>query len=61
MPSSARERVTAALLDAHEAPDLKAVMEDLLLRRFAPVEDATFQLFLDWQRAAEAAGYPTLR
>ncbi len=61
MPSSARERVTAALLDAHEASELKTVMEDLLLRRFAPVADAAFQLFLDWQHAAEAAGYPKLR
>lgn len=61
MPALARERITEALLSAHEASELKVVMEELLLRRFAPVEDASFQVFLDWQRAAEAAGYPKLR
>ncbi len=61
MPASARERITAALLDAHEASELKPVMDDLLLRRFEPVADAAFQLFLDWQHAAEAAGYSKLR
>jgi ABC-type phosphate/phosphonate transport system substrate-binding protein len=61
MPSSARARVTAALLAAHEAFELRPVMEDLLLRRFAPVEDASFRIFLDWQHAAETAGYPKLR
>jgi hypothetical protein len=36
-------------------------MRDLLLRRFDRVVERDFQLFLDWQRAAEAAGYPPLR
>lgn len=61
MPSPARARLSAALLAAHEAPELRPVMEDLLLRRFVPVEDVSFQLFLDWQQAAEARGYPKLR
>jgi ABC-type phosphate/phosphonate transport system substrate-binding protein len=60
MPVQARRRVTEALLAAHEAPELRATMDDLLLRRFAPVEDADFRVFLDWQHAAEVAGYPRL-
>jgi ABC-type phosphate/phosphonate transport system substrate-binding protein len=61
LPLAERERLTGALLQAHEAPAMKPVLEELLLLRFARVEDAAFQLFLDWQRAAEAAGYPRLR
>lgn len=61
VPAAARERITAALLAAHEAPRLEGVMEDLLLLRFDAVKDADFQLFLEWERAATAAGYPGLR
>jgi ABC-type phosphate/phosphonate transport system substrate-binding protein len=57
----ARARLTTALTTAHEAPELAAVLCDLLLLRFEPVVEGDFQLFLDWQRAAEAAGYPKLR
>jgi ABC-type phosphate/phosphonate transport system substrate-binding protein len=61
LPLAERERLTGALLQAHEAPELKPVLEELLLLRFVRVQDAAFQLFLDWQRAAEVAGYPMLR
>lgn len=60
MDPAARERLTAALVGVHEAPEMKPVMEDLLLLRFDRVEDRAYQLFLDWQHAAEAAGYPKL-
>ena len=56
-----RARLTTALTTAHEAPELAAVMRDLLLLRFDPAAEGDFQLFLDWQQAAEAAGYPQLR
>ena len=36
-------------------------MRDLLLLRFDPTVEGDFQLFLDWQEVAEAAGYPQLR
>jgi ABC-type phosphate/phosphonate transport system substrate-binding protein len=61
MPPAERARLTEALLAAHQAPEIKPVLDDLLLLRFARVEDHAFQCFLDWQRAAEAAGYPRLR
>jgi ABC-type phosphate/phosphonate transport system substrate-binding protein len=56
-----RARLTTALTTAHEAPELAVVMRDLLLLRFECVIEADFQLFLDWQLAAEAAGYSKLR
>jgi ABC-type phosphate/phosphonate transport system substrate-binding protein len=60
MSLAERERLAAALFEAHAAPELKTVMEDLLLRRFARVEDRDYDALLDQQRAAEAAGYPKL-
>jgi ABC-type phosphate/phosphonate transport system substrate-binding protein len=56
----ARERITRALLAVHEAPELATTLPDLLLSRFVAVEAGAFQVFLDRQRAAEAAGYPKL-
>jgi ABC-type phosphate/phosphonate transport system substrate-binding protein len=53
-------RLTAALTTAHEAPEIRATLDDLLLTRFVPVAAADFQIFLDRQHAAEAAGYPKL-
>jgi ABC-type phosphate/phosphonate transport system substrate-binding protein len=55
-----RERLTAALVGAHEAPEIRSTLDALLLARFARVAPADFQVFLDRQRAAEAAGYPKL-
>ena len=60
MSGEERERLTQALLDAHRTPALQPVLEDLLLRRFERVRDADFAVFLEQQRAAEAAGYPRL-
>ena len=57
----ARARLTTTLTTAHEAPELAAVMRDLLLRRFDPAVEGDFQLFLDWQAVAVAAGYPQLQ
>ena len=58
--AGSRARLTDALLRAHETPELAATLEDLLLARFAPIRSPDFQVFLDRQRAAEAAGYPKL-
>jgi ABC-type phosphate/phosphonate transport system substrate-binding protein len=60
MSPAAREALTAALLDAHRAPELAPVLADLLLRRFERVTDKTYELTLDWERAAVAAGYGKL-
>jgi ABC-type phosphate/phosphonate transport system substrate-binding protein len=60
IPVADRERLAEALCAAHQAPELKHVLEDLLLLRFARVEPAAYDLCLDWERAAEAAGYRRL-
>jgi ABC-type phosphate/phosphonate transport system substrate-binding protein len=54
------KRLTAALVSAHEALEIRATLDDLLLSRFVPVGASDFQVFLDRQHAAEAAGYPKL-
>ena len=55
-----RGRVTAALLSLHEAPALAATLDALLLARFVPADPAVFEVFLERDRAAVAAGYPAL-
>jgi len=60
VPVEARDRLTAALLGADQAPEMKATLEDLLLTRFVATRPEDFRVFLDRQRAAEAAGYPKL-
>ena len=54
------EKLTAALLQAHTMPGLKATLDDVLISRFVRVEPAAFEIFLERERAAEAAGYPRL-
>ncbi len=61
MSSDERARLTAALVSAHEHPELAAAMEDLLLLRFERVEESALGLFLDWERAAAAAGYAKIQ
>ncbi len=55
-----RERMTDALLAAHTAPELKPTLDELLIARFVPAEPASFDVMLDRQRQAEAAGYTRL-
>ena len=55
-----RERLTVALVSVHEAPEMRGTLDDLLLARFVSVGAAEFQVFVDRQHAAEAAGYPKL-
>jgi len=55
-----RARVTAALLSVHEAPAMAATLDELLLLRFVRVQPEVFDVFLERERAAEAAGYATL-
>ncbi len=61
MPAAERARLIDALVEVDRAPEMKETLDDLLLLRFERVEDRRFQLFLDWQKTAEAAGYPKLR
>ena len=58
--AATRDRLTAALLSAHEAPEIRPTLDALLLARFVRVGPGAFQVFLDRERAAEAAGYPKL-
>jgi len=53
-------RLTATLLEAHEDPALAESLQSLLLARFVEATPAGYEVFLDRQRAAEAAGYPAL-
>jgi ABC-type phosphate/phosphonate transport system substrate-binding protein len=55
-----RERLSAALLAVHEAPEMRSTLDDLLLARFVRVAPDVFEIFLDRERAAQAAGYPKL-
>ena len=59
-PPDACERLTAALLQAHTMPELKSTLDDVLISRFVRVTPSDFDVFLERERAAEAAGYPKL-
>jgi ABC-type phosphate/phosphonate transport system substrate-binding protein len=59
-PPDACERLTAALLQAHTMPELKSTLDDVLISRFVRVAPSEFDVFLERERAAEAAGYPRL-
>ncbi|HEV8439006.1 MAG TPA: PhnD/SsuA/transferrin family substrate-binding protein [Methylomirabilota bacterium] len=58
--ADSRERLITALLEAEAAPALASTLDELLLARFVRVETGDFEVFLQRQRAAEAAGYPKL-
>ena len=58
--AATRERVMAALLSVHEAPGMATTLDALLLARFVRVEPGVFEIFLERERAAEAAGYAKL-
>ena len=58
--ADARERLTAALLDADRAGELAATLDELLLTRFVRVATADLDVFLHRAHAAEAAGYAKL-
>src|SRR5437016_5685376 len=58
--AATRKRLTEALLAAHAAPELKPTLEELLIARFVPADGAAFDVMLDRQRQAEAAGYTRL-
>lgn len=58
--AATRERLASALLSAHAAPEIRATLDDLLLERFVAVRPDDFQVFLDRDHAAAAAGYPKL-
>ncbi|HEY2992188.1 MAG TPA: PhnD/SsuA/transferrin family substrate-binding protein [Methylomirabilota bacterium] len=60
MDADSRERLTAALLEAGAAADIAPTMDELLLARFVLVRPEDLDVFLERQRAAEAAGYPRL-
>jgi ABC-type phosphate/phosphonate transport system substrate-binding protein len=58
--AATRERLTRALIEAHDAADARPLLDDLLLARFDCVSPADFDIFLDRERAARDAGYPKL-
>lgn len=58
--AATRARLTDALLAAHAAPELAATLDELLIARFVPADPEAFDVMLDRQRQAEAAGYARL-
>jgi ABC-type phosphate/phosphonate transport system substrate-binding protein len=58
--AESRERLIGALLQAGAVPELARTLDELLLARFVRVEPGDFDVFLERQRAAAAAGYPKL-
>ena len=55
-----RERLRQALLAAHDAPELKTTLDELLLARFVPADARAFDVMVERQHTAERAGYPRL-
>jgi ABC-type phosphate/phosphonate transport system substrate-binding protein len=58
--AAARQKMTAALLAAHAAPELAATLDELLIARFVLADPGAFDVMLERQHQAEAAGYPRL-
>ena len=58
--AATRERITGALLSIHEAAAMADTLEELLLARFVRARPEEFDVFLERERAAEAAGYAVL-
>jgi hypothetical protein len=58
--ASGRARLTEALLAADAAPELAPTLDELLIARFVRADPAAFDIMLDRQHLAEAAGYPRL-
>jgi ABC-type phosphate/phosphonate transport system substrate-binding protein len=52
--------LTGALVAAHTVPEIRATLDELLLSRFVTIEPKDFDVFLDRERAAQAAGYARL-
>ena len=58
--AAARARLTEALLAAHTARELGPTLDELLVSRFVPADPGAFEVMLERQRQAEAAGYSRL-
>jgi ABC-type phosphate/phosphonate transport system substrate-binding protein len=60
MDAAARERLTTALVTAHEAAEARPLLAEVLLLRFDRVSPSDFEVFLERDRAACDAGYARL-
>jgi len=58
--AGSREHLTNTLLEVHTVSEMAGTLDELLLTRFVRVHPADLEVFLERQRAAEAAGYPKL-
>jgi ABC-type phosphate/phosphonate transport system substrate-binding protein len=54
---TARERLTRAFLKTDRAPELRPLLDALVISRFAAVQVADYAVLLERATAAEAAGY----
>lgn len=57
LPAEIADRLREAFCTAHSRPWFNQFREALLIESFSRVTHKTFQQTLDWQHAAEAAGY----
>jgi ABC-type phosphate/phosphonate transport system substrate-binding protein len=55
--ATTRARLSEALLAAHRAPELASTLDELLIARFTTPDPHAFDVMLERQREAEAAGY----
>ncbi len=58
--AATRRRLTEALLAAHAAPELASTLDELLIARFTTADPQAFDVMVERQRQAEAAGYARL-
>jgi ABC-type phosphate/phosphonate transport system substrate-binding protein len=58
LPAELVARVRGAFLEARQRPWFGALADVLLLEGFAPANNATYEVLLEWDREAQAAGYP---
>ncbi len=58
--AATRDRVAGALTTVHEARDMAGTLDELLISRFVRVQPEVFEIFLERERAADAAGYAKL-
>lgn len=54
------ERLTQIIVDASRAPELSAVLDELVVGRFEPVAAEPFEVFIERRSDAARAGYPVL-
>lgn len=61
MASETSHQLGLALADIAQDPELKRVLDQLLIRGFEPIEGAAYRAALHFEQIAQTLGYPELR